>query len=93
MALKVAKLEEIHSEMCGLLAERQDEMARTAPSGNGTAGGDLTEISAEIGNWSDDAAKIEAADGKESEAAIADLVERAKHICWRLSSSAAGRGK
>ncbi|MEW2912785.1 hypothetical protein [Leisingera sp. JC11] len=93
MALKVAQLEEIHSEMCGLLAERQDELARTAPSGEDTAASDLDRLAAEIGNWSDDAAKVETADGKENEAAIADLAEQAKQICWRLSSGYAGGGK
>lgn len=84
MALKVEKLEEIHAELCALLAERQGEMARTAPSREESATHELETVAADIASWSDDAAKIGSAEGADNTSAIAGLVERAKEIRWRL---------
>lgn len=86
MALKVDKLEEIHAELCGLLAERQGEIARTAPSGTASASDEMEAVTADIARWEGDAAKIGSAEGADNQSAIAGLVERAKEIRWRLCS-------
>lgn len=81
MQLSNSRLEQLHSELCSALTERQGEQMRTRQK-DSAAAQRLDQIEAEIKNWADDASKIAANDVDEQ--SVADLVERARQINLKL---------
>ncbi|OBY24629.1 hypothetical protein [Leisingera sp. JC1] len=81
MQLQNSRLEQLFSELCSALTERQGEQVRTRQT-DSAAGQKLDQIEAEIKNWADDAQKI--AVGDDDEKSVADLVERARQINQKL---------
>lgn len=81
MPLPNPKLEQLHSELCALLAERQEEQVRTRNTDS--AGIQLLDqAAAEISSWAEDAGKVEADPGNEKQ--LFELVDRAREISLKL---------
>lgn len=81
MLLANERLEQLHTELCTALSERQSELARTRSSG-GDAARKLDKAEAEIRSWEADAGKI--GETCEDQKAMTDLIERANQISHSL---------
>ncbi|MBY6142153.1 hypothetical protein KUV26_22200 [Leisingera daeponensis] len=83
MPLPNPRLEQLHSELCAILTERQGERIRTQKTDS--AGIQLLDqASADIRSWTEDASRIGA--DPENEEQLFELVERARAISLKLST-------
>ncbi|WP_333848416.1 hypothetical protein [Phaeobacter italicus] len=83
MPLPNPRLEQLHSELCALLTERQGERVRTRKTDSASIQL-LDQAAAEIKNWTEDASRIGA--DPENEEQMFELVERAREISLKLST-------
>ncbi|MGR3762267.1 hypothetical protein ACUXV3_19375 (plasmid) [Roseobacteraceae bacterium NS-SX3] len=87
MPLENERLEQLHTELRSLLAEREGEVARSRQSGSDAAR-ELERLAAEIDAWEADARKLGPASDEEK--AIAALADRAREINQKLSAGRPG---